>query len=82
VPRSSTRCAIVAHSKRGQWFVLPDNGVLTLVEDQDGIDAAYDIQNPAWMIGSALGRGEVPTWLPSSTVVVRCVSRPDLPRSL
>jgi S-adenosylmethionine hydrolase len=50
----STRRAIVAHSKRGQWFVLPDNGVLTLVEDQDGIDAAYDIQNPAWMIGSAL----------------------------
>jgi S-adenosylmethionine hydrolase len=50
----STRRAIVAHSKRGQWFVLPDNGVLTLVADQDGIDAAYDIQNPAWMIGSAL----------------------------
>jgi hypothetical protein len=50
----STRKAIVAHSKRDQWFVLPDNGVLTLVDDQDGIDAAYEIQNPAWMIGSAL----------------------------
>jgi S-adenosylmethionine hydrolase len=50
----SARKAIVAHSRRGQWFVLPDNGVLTLVDDQDGIDAAYDIQNPNWMIGSAL----------------------------
>ena len=50
----STRRAIVAHSKRGQWFVAPDNGVLTLVDNQDGIDAAYDIQNPQWMIGSAL----------------------------
>jgi S-adenosylmethionine hydrolase len=50
----STRKAIAAHSRRGQWFVLPDNGLLTLVDDQDGIDAAYEIQNPKWMIGSAL----------------------------
>jgi hypothetical protein len=50
----STRKAIVAHSKRGQWFVLPDNGVITFVAQNDGIDAAYDIQNPLWMIGSAL----------------------------
>jgi S-adenosylmethionine hydrolase len=50
----STRKAIVARSRRDQWFVLPDNGVLTLVNDQDGIDAAYEIQNPKWMIGSAL----------------------------
>ena len=50
----STRKALVAHSRRGQYFVLPDNGLLTFVEDQDGIDAAYQIQNPAWMIGSAL----------------------------
>jgi len=49
-----TRKAIVAHSRRGQWFVLPDNGMLTLVDDHDNIDAAYDIQNPKWMIGSAL----------------------------
>src|SRR6201987_2587879 len=31
----STRKAIVAHSKRGQYFVLPDNGVITLVEQRD-----------------------------------------------
>jgi hypothetical protein len=40
----SARKAIAARSHRGQWFVLPDNGLLTLVDDQDGIDAAYEIQ--------------------------------------
>lgn len=50
----STRRAIVAHSKRDQWFVLPDNGDITLVDQNDGIDAAWNIENPKWMIGSAL----------------------------
>jgi S-adenosylmethionine hydrolase len=50
----STRKAIVAHSKRGQYFVLPDNGLLTLVEQRDGIDAVREITNPDWMIGSKL----------------------------
>ena len=50
----STRKAIVAHSKRGQLFVLPDNGVITLVEQRDGIDAVREITNPEWMIGSKL----------------------------
>jgi S-adenosylmethionine hydrolase len=50
----STRKAIVARSKRGQYFVLPDNGLLTLVEQRDGIDAARVITNTDWMIGSKL----------------------------
>jgi S-adenosyl-L-methionine hydrolase (adenosine-forming) len=50
----STRKAIVAKSKRGQYFVLPDNGLLTLVEQRDGIEGAYEITNPEWMIGSKL----------------------------
>jgi S-adenosylmethionine hydrolase len=50
----STRKAIVARSKRGQLFVLPDNGLLTLVEQRDGIDAVREITNPEWMIGSKL----------------------------
>lgn len=50
----STRKAIVAHSRRGQYFVLPDNGVITLVEQRDGVDAVREITNPAWMIGSKL----------------------------
>jgi S-adenosylmethionine hydrolase len=50
----STRKAIVAHSKRGQYFVLPDNGVLTFVEQRDGVDEVRQITNPDWMIGNKL----------------------------
>jgi len=50
----STRKAVVVKSKRGQYFVLPDNGLLTLVQDRDGIEAAREITNRAWMIGAAL----------------------------
>ncbi len=50
----SARKAIIAHSKVGQYFVLPDNGLLTLVEDRDGIDAVREITNPQWMIGSGI----------------------------
>ncbi len=50
----STRKAIVAKSKRGQLFVLPDNGLLTLVEQRDGIEAVREITNPDWMIGGKL----------------------------
>jgi S-adenosylmethionine hydrolase len=50
----SARKAIVARSKRGQYFVLPDNGLLTLVEQRDGIGAVRVISNPDWMIGSKL----------------------------
>ncbi len=48
----SARKAIIARSKKGQFFVLPDNGLLTLVQDRDGIVAAREIQNPEWMIGA------------------------------
>jgi S-adenosylmethionine hydrolase len=50
----STRKAVVIRSKRGQYFVLPDNGLITLVSERDGLDAAREITNPQWMIGSAL----------------------------
>lgn len=50
----STRKAIVAKSKREQYFVLPDNGLLTLVEQRDGIEEVREITNPDWMIGSKL----------------------------
>ena len=50
----STRKAIVVKSKRGQYFVLPDNGLMTLVQDRDGLESAREIANPAWMIGSAM----------------------------
>jgi len=50
----STRKAIVAKSKRGQYFVLPDNGVITLVEQRDGIESVHEITNTDWMIGTKL----------------------------
>ena len=48
----SSRKAVVVKSKRGQFFVLPDNGLMTLVEDRDGIEAIREITNPDWMIGA------------------------------
>jgi S-adenosylmethionine hydrolase len=50
----STRKAIVVKSKRGQYFVLPDNGLITLVQDRDGIEGVREITNRNWMIGAAL----------------------------
>jgi S-adenosyl-L-methionine hydrolase (adenosine-forming) len=48
----SSRKAVVVKSKRGQFFVLPDNGLMTMVEDRDGIEAIREITNPDWMIGA------------------------------
>jgi S-adenosylmethionine hydrolase len=50
----STRKAVVVKSKRGQYFVLPDNGLMTLVEDRDGIEGVHEVTNRDWMIGAAL----------------------------
>ena len=50
----SSRKAIIAKSKIGQYFVLPDNGLLTLVQDRDGIEGAHEITNPEWLIGAKL----------------------------
>jgi S-adenosylmethionine hydrolase len=50
----SARKAVVVKSKREQYFVVPDNGLITLVAQRDGLEAAREIKNPAWMIGRAL----------------------------
>lgn len=50
----STRKAIIAKSLVGQFFVVPDNGLLTLVQDRDGIVEAHEITNSKWMIGSGI----------------------------
>jgi S-adenosylmethionine hydrolase len=50
----SSRKAVVVKSRKGQYFVLPDNGLMTLVEERDGILGAHEITNPAWMIGGKL----------------------------
>jgi S-adenosylmethionine hydrolase len=50
----SSRKAVVVKSKRGQFFVLPDNGLITMVEDRDGIEGAREITNLDWMIGAKI----------------------------
>jgi hypothetical protein len=50
----STRKAIIVKSKMGQYFVLPDNGMITQLADRDGLGGAREITNPAWMIGARL----------------------------
>ena len=45
----SARKPMVARSSRGQWFVLPDNGLITLVAERDGLESAREITNPAWL---------------------------------
>lgn len=50
----STRKAIIVKSKVGQYFVLPDNGMITQLADRDGLEGAREITNPRWMIGANL----------------------------
>ncbi len=46
------RTPIIARDKRGQYFVLPNNGLLTLVQDRIGITGARAITNPKWMLSA------------------------------
>jgi S-adenosylmethionine hydrolase len=50
----SSRKAVVVKSKRGQFFVLPDNGLMSMVEDRDGIEAIREVTNPDWMVGAKI----------------------------
>ena len=50
----SSRKAVAVKSRRGQFFVLPDNGLMTMVEDRDGIEGIREITNPAWMVGAKI----------------------------
>ncbi|HEY8715323.1 MAG TPA: SAM-dependent chlorinase/fluorinase [Candidatus Acidoferrum sp.] len=50
----TSRKAVVVKTKKGQYFVLPDNGVITPVVDRDGLDSAHEITNPKWMIQAAV----------------------------
>ena len=50
----SARKPVVVKSKRGQFFVLPDNGLMTMVEDRDGIESTREITNQDWMLGAKI----------------------------
>jgi S-adenosylmethionine hydrolase len=50
----TSRKAIVVKSKKGQYFVLPDNGVITPVIERDGLQSAREIASRSWMISDAI----------------------------
>ena len=50
----TSRKAIAVKSKKGQYFILPDNGVITAVLDRDGLESAREITNQHWMISAPL----------------------------
>ncbi len=50
----TSRKAVVVKTKKGQFFVLPDNGLITPVLDRDGLDAAREITNTSWMLTPAV----------------------------
>jgi S-adenosylmethionine hydrolase len=50
----TSRKAVVVKTKKGQFFVLPDNGLITPIIDRDGLDSAREITNTNWMIGQAI----------------------------
>jgi S-adenosylmethionine hydrolase len=50
----TSRKAVIVKTKKGQYFVLPDNGVVTPVVDRDGLEGAREITNTSWMIGDKI----------------------------
>ena len=50
----TSRKAVIVKTKKGQYFVVPDNGLITPVVDRDGLEHAYEITNTNWMIQAAL----------------------------
>jgi len=50
----TSRKAVIVKTKRGQYFVLPDNGLITPVLDRDGLDSAREITNTTWMLTPAV----------------------------
>ena len=50
----TSRKAVIVKTKKGQYFVLPDNGLISPVIERDGLDSAREITNPGWMIGQVV----------------------------
>jgi S-adenosylmethionine hydrolase len=50
----TSRKAIIVKSGHGQFFVLPDNGLISLVAERDGVESAREITNPSFMLSGAL----------------------------
>ena len=50
----TARRSIVVKTRRGQYFVLPDNGLVTAVADRDGVEAAREITNRRWLLANSV----------------------------
>ncbi len=50
----TSRKAVVVKTKKGQFFVLPDNGLISPIVERDGLDSAREITNTRWMIGETV----------------------------
>ena len=50
----TSRKAIIVKTKKDQYFVVPDNGLITPVVDRDGIESAHEITNSTWMLTPAV----------------------------
>ncbi len=50
----TSRKAVIVKSKKGQFFVLPDNGLVSAVVERDGLEGAREISNQNWMIQAAV----------------------------
>lgn len=50
----TSRKAIIVKSKKGQLFVVPDNGLVSAVIERDGLEGAHEISNQNWMIQAAV----------------------------
>ena len=49
----TSRKSIVLKTRRGQYFVLPDNGLITQVADRDGVAGIREVTNPDWQLHDA-----------------------------
>jgi S-adenosylmethionine hydrolase len=50
----TSRKAVIVKSKKEQFFVLPDNGLVSRVIERDGLAGAREIANQNWMIQAAV----------------------------
>lgn len=50
----TSRKAVIVKTKKAQYFVLPDNGLITPVLERDKLEAAHEITNSRWMTGDAV----------------------------
>src|SRR5258706_7282486 len=50
----TSRKAVIVKSKKGQFFVVPDNGLVSAGIERDGLEGAREITNRHWMIQAAI----------------------------